>query len=57
MSSALRKYDTSRKGSYKDEVAFEFLKTKEGGLVKNLKEMVLQEGQKNIQKLDIKIKE
>ena len=56
MSGALRKYDASGKGPYKDEAAFEFLKNKEGGLVKNLKEMALQEGQKNLQKLDNSLK-
>jgi myosin heavy subunit len=56
MSGALRKYDTSGKGPYKDVAAFEFLKNKEGGIIKSLKEMALHEGQKNIQKLDNNLK-
>ena len=56
MADALRKYNTTGKGPYKDEVAFDFLKNKERGFVKNLKEMAVIEGQKNFQKLDNNIK-
>ena len=56
MAEALRKYNTTGKGPYKDEVAFDFLKNKERGFVKNLKEMAVIEGQKNFQKLDNNIK-
>ena len=56
MIDVLNKYNTSGKGPYKDEAVFEFLKNKEGGIVKNLKEMTVQEGQKNIHKLDNNLK-
>ena len=56
MIDVLKKYNTSGKGPYKDETAFEFLKNKEGGIVKNLKEMTVQEGKKNIHKLDNNLK-
>jgi hypothetical protein len=56
MTEALRKYNTAGKGPYKDEIAFDFLKNREKGFVKSLKEMAVIEGQKNFQKLDNNIK-
>ena len=56
MIGALKQYDLNGKGPYKDETAFEFLKNKEGGVIKNLKELMIQEGQKNMKKLDNNLK-
>ena len=56
MIGVLKKYNSSGKGPYKDEAAFEFLKNKEGGVINNLKEVIAQEGKKNIQKLDNNLK-
>ena len=56
MIGVLKNYDINGKGPYKNEIAFDFLKNKEGTTVKNLKELMINEGQKNIKKLDNDIK-
>ena len=56
MMGILKKYNSSGKGPYKDDTAFEFLKNKEGGMIKNLKECMILEGKRNIQKLDNNLK-
>jgi hypothetical protein len=56
MMEVLKKYNTNGKGPYKDETAFEFMKDKEKAIIKNLKESIIGEGQKNIKKLDNNIK-
>ena len=52
----MKKYDSSGKGPYKNEIGFEFLKNKEALFVKNLREIGLKEGQKNIHQLDNNLK-
>ena len=56
MMGIMNNYNTSGKGPCKDETAFEFLKNKEGAFIKNLRELTVKEGQKNIQKLDNNLK-
>ena len=56
MMEVLKKYNVNGKGPYKDETAFEFMKTKEKNIIKNLKESIMVEGQKNIKKLDNNLK-
>ena len=56
MVGVLKNYNINGKGPYKDETAFEFLKNKEGQIIKNIKESMINEGQKNITKLDNNIK-
>ena len=52
----LKNYNINGKGAFKDETAFEYLKNKEGGVVKYIKELMIVEGQKNIKKLDNNLK-
>jgi hypothetical protein len=56
MMGVMKNYNTSGKGPCKDETAFEFLKNKERAFIKNLRELTVKEGQKNIQKLDNNLK-
>ena len=56
MIGALKNYNINGKGSFKDETVFEYLKNKEGVIVKNIKDLMILEGQKNIQKLDNNLK-
>jgi hypothetical protein len=56
MVGVMKNYNTSGKGPCKDETAFEFLKNKERAFIKNLRELTVKEGQKNIQKLDNNLK-
>ena len=46
MIGVLKKYNINGKGAFKDETGFEFIKNKEVGVVKNLKEIMIKEGQK-----------
>ena len=43
----MKKYNSSGKGSFKDETCFEFLKNKEDGMINILKEIMIKEGEKN----------
>ncbi len=56
MMGVMKNYNKTGKGPYKDEAAFEFLKNKESGFIKNLREITMKEGQKNIQKIDNNLK-
>ena len=56
MKEVLKGYNSMGKGPSKDNVAFDFLINKEGGIVQNLKQLMLQEGQKNMHKLDNNLK-
>ena len=56
MMGVMKNYNTKGKGPYKDEAAFELLKNKEKGIVKNLRELTVKDGQKNMQKIDNNLK-
>ena len=56
MMGVMKNYNKTGKGPYKDEAAFEFLKNKESGFIKTLREITMKEGQKNIQKIDNNLK-
>ena len=52
----LKKYDSSGKGSLKDETCFESLKNKEEGIINILKDIMNKEGDKNMKKLENNLK-
>ena len=52
----LKKYDSSGKGSSKDETCFESLKNKEEGIINILKDIMNKEGEKNLKKMDFNLK-
>jgi len=52
----LKKYDSSGKGSLKDETCFESLKNKEEGIINILKDIMNKEGDKSIKKLENNLK-
>ena len=56
LSEVMKKYDATGKGPYKDETGFEYLKAKEGNIIKYLKDLMTQEGEKNIKKMDNNLK-
>ena len=56
LSEVMKKYDESGKGPFKDETGFEYLKTKERGIIKYLKDLMVQEGENNIKKMDNNLK-
>ena len=52
----LKKYDSSGKGSSKDETCFESLKNKEEGIINILKDIMNKEGEKNLKKMENNLK-
>ena len=56
LSEIMKKYNSSGKGSFKDETCFEFLKNKEDGMINILKEIMIKEGDKNMRKMENNIK-
>ena len=56
LSEIMKKYNSSGKGSFKDETCFEFLKNKEDGMINILKEIMIKEGEKNMRKMENNIK-
>ena len=56
LSEIMKKYNSSGKGSFKDETCFEFLKNKEDGMINILKEIMVKEGDKNMRKMENNIK-
>ena len=56
LSEIMKKYNSSGKGSFKDETCFEFLKNKEDGMINILKELMIKEGDKNMRKMENNIK-
>ena len=52
----LKKYDSSGKGSSKDETCFESLKNKEEGIINKLKDIMNKEGEKNLKKMENNLK-
>ena len=56
LSEIMKKYNSSAKGSFKDETCFEFLKNKEDGMINILKEIMIKEGEKNMRKMENNIK-
>ena len=52
----LKKYDSSGKGSSKDETCFESLKNKEEGIINILKDIINKEGEKNLKKMENNLK-
>ena len=56
LSEIMKKYNSSGKGSFKDETCFEFLKNKEDGMINILKEIMIKEGDKNMRKMEYNIK-
>ena len=56
LSEIMKKYNSSGKGSFKDETCFEFLKNKEDGIINILKEIMIKEGDKNMRKMENNIK-
>ena len=56
LSEIMKKYNSSGKGSFKDETCFEFLKNKEDGIINILKEIMIKEGEKNMRKMENNIK-
>jgi hypothetical protein len=56
LSEIMKKYNSSAKGSFKDETCFEFLKNKEDGMINILKEIMIKEGDKNMRKMENNIK-
>jgi hypothetical protein len=52
LSEIMKKYNSSGKGSFKDETCFEFLKNKEDGMINILKEIMIKEGDKNMRKME-----
>ena len=56
LSEVMKKYDACGKGASKNETGFEYLKAKESGIIKYLKDLMVQEGEKNVKKLDNNLK-
>ena len=52
----LKKYDSSGKGSSKNETCFESLKNKEEGIINILKDIMNKEGEKNLKKMENNLK-
>lgn len=52
----LKKYDSSGKGSSKNETCFESLKNKEEGIINKLKDIMNKEGEKNLKKMENNLK-
>ena len=56
LSEVMKKYDECGKGASKNETGFEYLKAKESGIIKYLKDLMVQEGEKNVKKMDNNLK-
>ena len=56
LSEVMKKYDACGKGASKNETGFEYLKAKESGIIKYLKDLMVQEGEKNVKKMDNNLK-
>ena len=52
----MKNYNNIGKGSYKDEIGFNYYKTKEKGIIKYIKDLKIRECEMNIKKMDNNIK-
>ena len=52
----LKKYDSTAKGSSKDEICLNYIKEKEIGIINTLKDIMNKEGEKNMKKMEKNLK-
>ena len=56
LNEVMKNYNNIGKGSYKDEIGFNYYKTKEKGIIKYIKDLKIKECEMNIKKMDNNIK-
>ena len=56
LNEVMKNYNNIGKGSYKDEIGFNYYKTKEKGIIKYIKDLKIRECEMNIKKMDNNIK-
>ena len=56
LNEVMKNYNNIGKGPYKDEIGFDYYKTKENGIIKYIKDLKIKECEMNIKKMDNNIK-